>query len=100
MAPISMGSRVSAVPDQVSGNLGEEAVILHVTKGVYYGLNEVGATVWNLIQQRPRSVREVCDAVAEEFAVDPDRCEQDVTTLLEKLLDEGLIEVANGSSPS
>jgi Coenzyme PQQ synthesis protein D (PqqD) len=94
LAGIRTGSVVAAVPDHVSSKLGEEAVILHVTKGVYYGLNEVGATVWNLIQE-PRSVGELCDEIIGDFDIDRDTCEREVTALLERLLAEGLIQVSD-----
>jgi hypothetical protein len=85
-------SVVSAVRDQVSGDLGGEAVILHVGKGVYFGLNEVGARIWNLIQQ-PRRVEEIQETLLDEYKVDPARCETDLFRLLRRLAKEGLIEV-------
>lgn len=87
---------VVASKDQVSCDLGGEAAILSIKKGVYYGLDPVGAQVWNLLQE-PRRVAEVRDAVAGEYDVEPDRCERDLIALLEKLLAEGLIEVQDGS---
>ena len=44
-------SVVVASPDQISSDLGDEAVILNLKSGVYHGLNEVGAKVWAFIQQ-------------------------------------------------
>lgn len=59
---------------------------------VYYGVNPVGARVWNLLQQ-PRSVSELRDTLLDEFEVEADRCERDLFDLLEKMRGEGLIEV-------
>ena len=88
-------SIVVAVRDQVSCDLAGEAAILSVNSGVYYSLDPVGARIWQLIQQ-PRSVEEVRDTVLSEYDVEPDRCERDLITLLEKMLAEGLIEVQDG----
>lgn len=44
-------SVVVAVGEQISSNLGGEAVILNLKTGVYHGLNQVGTQIWNLIQQ-------------------------------------------------
>ena len=60
---ISVQSVVSAFPEQVSCDLLGEAVILDLRKGIYYGLNEVGAQVWALIQQ-PRTISEIHDAIS------------------------------------
>ena len=55
---ISLKAIVVAGKDQVACSLGEEAAILHMGSGVYYGLDPVGARIWNLVQQ-PRSVEEL-----------------------------------------
>lgn len=91
---LAMDSVVSAVDNQVSCPLGEEAAILNLKNNVYYGLDSVGARVWNLLQQ-PRSVTDMRNALLDEYEVDAERCERDLLGLLEKMLNEGLIEVRN-----
>ena len=87
---LSGRSIVVAAKEQVSCNLAEEAVILNLKAGVYYGLNPVGARIWNLIQE-PRTVDEIRDAILEEYDVDPDRCERDLLVLLRDLAAKELI---------
>ena len=89
---ISMKSLVVASKDNVSCSLGDEAAILHMRSGTYYGLDPVGARVWSLLE-KPRTVEELRAALLEEYEVEPQRCEGDLLALLEKLLTEGLIEV-------
>jgi hypothetical protein len=88
---------VVAAKDQVSCDLGGEAAILSIKNGIYYGLDPVGAQVWNLLQ-KPLRVVEIHEAVLREYDVEPERCEHDLIILLEKLLAEGLIEVQDGSA--
>jgi Coenzyme PQQ synthesis protein D (PqqD) len=89
---LSPQSIVVATPEQVSCPLGEESAILNLKNSVYYGVNPVAASVWKLLQQ-PKSVGELRDALVEEYEVEPERCEQDLLTLLDKMRDEGLIDV-------
>ncbi|AFZ15086.1 hypothetical protein Cri9333_4300 [Crinalium epipsammum PCC 9333] len=89
---ISDNSLIVAKKEQVSSALAGEAVILNLESGVYYGLNPVGASIWNLIQ-KSTSVREIRDAILEEYNVDFDQCDRDVKALLEQLQDQGMIEV-------
>jgi hypothetical protein len=91
-APLSFDSVVAASAEQVSCPLGDEAAILNLKNSVYYGMNSVGSRVWTLLKQ-PRKVAEVRDALVAEYEVDPERCGGDVLQLLEKMRDEGLIEV-------
>ena len=97
-ANISLNALVAATQKQVSTSLEDEAVILHLEKGVYYGLNPVGSRIWNLLQA-PRTVRDIRDIILQEFEVEPQRCEDDLLRLLQELSDKGLIEVKGGTNP-
>ena len=94
---ISDRSVVVAVKDQVSCDLAGEAAILNIKNGVYYGLDPVGARIWNLMQE-PRAVSEIQNAITGEYDVEPERCARDLFGLLNRLLEEGLIEVRDGSA--
>lgn len=85
-------SIVVMASNQVSCPLGEESAILNLKNSVYYGLDPVGARVWTLLQQ-PRSIGELRDTLLSEYEVEAARCEQDLVVLLEKMRDQGLIEV-------
>jgi hypothetical protein len=89
---VSGGSTVVAAKDQVSSDLGGEVAILDLKAGVYYGLDAVGARIWSLIQE-PITVNEIRDILLEEYEVEPERCERDLLALLQRLADEGIIEV-------
>lgn len=92
MAEISLASTVVVSPRQVSTELGNEVVVLGAEAGQYFGLNEVGARVWALVQ-KPSQVRAVCEAIVAEYEVTPAQCERDVLALLEDLKAKGLIHV-------
>jgi len=96
-ADLSIHSIVIASPEQVSCPLGEESAILNLKNTVYYGLNPVGARVWNLLQQA-RSVGELRDALLDEYDVEEVRCERDLLELLERMRVEGLILVTNAAA--
>lgn len=82
-----------AARDQVSTELEGEAVILGLADGVYYGLDGVGAHVWELLRE-PRSVAELRDAVTAAFEVDPATAERDLLALLGELAARRLVEPA------
>jgi hypothetical protein len=90
-APIALRTRVLVSPNQVSTSLGHEAVILGAEAGEYFGLNEVGARIWELVQQ-PVQVSELCAQICAEYEVQADECERDVLELLGQLREKGLLE--------
>jgi len=85
-------TRVVASQEQVSCDLGGEAAILNLKNGIYYGLDPVGARVWNLIQQ-PRTLAELREILVAEYDVDAARVESDIRHLLRQLLDNELVEI-------
>jgi Coenzyme PQQ synthesis protein D (PqqD) len=95
---ITISSLVVAAKDQLSADLEGEAVILSLRSGTYYGLNAVGNRIWSLIQE-PKTAAEVLDVILQEYIVEVAKCEREVLTLIQKLADEGLIEVKNEVVP-
>lgn len=89
---LSEQSIVSVTKDQVSCSLGSEAAILNMKDGTYYGLDPVGAQIWQLLQT-PRKIEEIQELLLQEYDVEPERCQSDLLQLLEDLLGAGLIEV-------
>ena len=89
---LSIKDVVAAKKGQVSTDLEGEVVVLNTDSGVYYSLETVGVRVWELIQS-PVSIESMRDTIMSEYAVDQERCEADLLSLLEKLRDEGLVEV-------
>ncbi len=95
--PISNNAIVKASKKQVSCDLGGEAVILDLNKSLYYGLDPVGARIWNLLQKQT-TVTSILDTMVEEYDVNRNRAERDLLALLEELRKKGLIEVQDGNS--
>jgi len=93
-AHISLDTIVVRSAGQASADLGGEAAILNLTDGVYYGLDKVGARIWDLIEI-PHTVRAVRDALLDEYDVDADRCERDLFTLLTELAEHDLLNIVD-----
>ena len=89
---ILLESVVVTAKDQLSCDLAGEAAILDVKSGTYYGLNAIGARIWNLIQN-PKHVKEVLGVLLAEYDVETDRCEKELLDLLQELEARGLIEI-------
>jgi hypothetical protein len=88
------GSIVVAADDQISCKLEGQAAILNLSSGIYYGLNEVGSTVWELIAS-PRCVAEIRDALLQCYDVEAPQCDRDLKALLCDLASHGLIKVSD-----
>ncbi len=79
---------------QLSSVLADEVVILNHVKGFYYGLDNVGALVWEYLSNNTAiTLDELVGHVKENYAVETETCKADVQELLDELLQEKLVEV-------
>jgi hypothetical protein len=90
-ALLSSDSIIAVSKDQVSCDMGGETAILNSSSGIYFGLNGIGARVWELLQQ-PTSVKHVLAVLLEEYDVSTEQCERDLLVLLDQLAEKSLIE--------
>ncbi len=84
---IVRGTRV--VANDLSEN---EVVVLDVDQGVYLGLREVGAAIWQLLDE-PKTPAEIAEIVLKKYEVEEETCRRDVHEFLENLLKAGLADV-------
>jgi hypothetical protein len=89
---IGADSVVVASTHQISADLADEAAILNLTSGVYYGLDEVGAGIWRLIVE-PRRVADIESTILAEYDVDASQCTVDIRAFIAGLAAEGLVNV-------
>lgn len=71
-----------------------EAVLLDVNSGQYFGLNEVGASILDLVQT-PITLGQMKEQILKEFEVDNEQLLDDITAFLEEMTESQLIRVAN-----
>jgi Coenzyme PQQ synthesis protein D (PqqD) len=83
---------VVVTADQLSTRLGEEIVILGLRDSVYYGLSDVGARIWDLIQT-PRTVDEILSALVAEYEVASGDAAAGLDRLLRELETRGLVAI-------
>jgi len=70
----------------------EGAILLHMEQEVYFGLNPVGAEIWQLLPPACRDLDEVCAELRRRYPdVPADELRNDVTELLNDLASHGLV---------
>ena len=84
-------------PDVVFRRVSEGAVLLSTTDEVYFGLNEVGAFIWEQLDAGLENTAALGDALAREYPdVDASTIEADMHELLDELLRVGLLSNGPG----
>ena len=83
---------LSRAKDAISTELDGETVILNIETGVYNGLDQVGTTIWNLLEN-PISFGDLTEGVMAEYEVGAERCSNDLCSFLNDMLQNKLIEI-------
>ena len=79
------------IPEHVmSRQVGDETVILDLGSGTYFGLDPVGARIWQMLTEGQR-LTDVVTALTREFDVAPDQVRDDVDALVNELVTRGLV---------
>jgi hypothetical protein len=90
---IAFESRVRVPSDVLLSELDGESVLLNLKTETYFGLDEVGTRMWSALT-RANSIQAACDVLQADYDVDAERLREDLAALVEKLFENGLLEVA------
>jgi hypothetical protein len=82
---------------QQLGDKENEIVLLDVQNGGYFGLNEVGASIWSLIRGG-KTIGSILAALLQEYDVDEEHLRSDLVQYLSELHSRGLIEIHENSA--
>ena len=86
-----MSATYQRSPNAIFSDVGDDVVALHVERGFCYGMENVTADVWKLLE-RPTTIEAMCAALTERYDVTPDICRAEVSQLLGAMHAEGLVE--------
>jgi hypothetical protein len=87
-----LNQKVMLSQDALFQEVGGEGVILDLKSSSYFGLDEVGVRLWQLLQADP-SLQAARAALLAEYEVEPVQLEQDLEKLVDQLVEAGLANV-------
>ena len=88
------GKTVKVLPEVLSREVSGETVLLDLNSEIYFGLDDIGTRIWQLIQEHG-DLDKVYDIMLEEYAVNAEQLVKDLYELTEKLAEAGLIEISD-----
>jgi hypothetical protein len=86
------GVRISRSPDVETSAVEDESILLDLATGDYFGLNRIGAVVWELLAE-PRSLDALAAAITARYAVERAKAREDVARMLVRMRERGLVRV-------
>ena len=85
-----MNSEIIIPQEVMSQEVSGETVLLDLQSESYFGLDEVGTRIWQLLQEHG-DLQFVFEIMQQEYDVEPDKLKADLDELIEKLRKSGLI---------
>lgn len=77
--------------DVIFQRVSDGAILLSTDGEVYYGLNEVGARIWEGLEAA-QDTNAICAALEDRYpGADPEQIRSDVDELVDELVREGLV---------
>ena len=86
----TMNQTVQVLPDVLSQEVSGETVLLDLNNENYFGLNEVGTRIWQLLQEQ-NNLEKIYDIMLDEYEVDTKRLRKDFDDIIKQLMESGLI---------
>jgi len=91
---LSLDSALHPHKNVLFHNLQGEEVLLDLNTGIYWGLDAVGTRIWTLLQADMR-VDAMLQVMLDEYDIEEDRLRQDMLGFLSRMVENGLLEVAD-----
>lgn len=92
MPDLTQDSMIAASSGQISTQLDDEAIVLDLETGTYYGLAQVGARIWAILQQ-PTTCAQIVDTLLDEYDVERAALAEDVLAFVRDLRANRLVEL-------
>lgn len=90
MVTINKQQKFILSPEVLSQNIDDETVLLDMKSENYFGINDVGSRVLEIL--RPGAdLDSIVETLANEYEVERSQLEDDISELLQQFLDAGLI---------
>lgn len=96
--PLTLGTVVSASPNQVCSRVGDDLVVLDLDSSMYYSLDPVGARIFELLQE-PTRLDAIVETIVAEFEIDAQTAGADLLALVDTLVTQKLVEARTTSAP-
>ena len=89
---ISLQQKITISPEVLSQEVDGETVLLDLESESYFGLDEVGTRIWQLVNDG-KNLQAVLETLLDEYDVDGQKLKKDLQVHIAHLVEAGLISL-------
>jgi hypothetical protein len=86
-----MNKKWQVSKEVISSKIDEEVILMSIEADTYFGIDEVGSRIWEMLSKQPASANELVSLLLKEYDVDEQTCIQDVTSFINEMADRKLL---------
>ena len=90
-----MKQTIEISSEVLTQEVGGETVILDLKSESYFGLDEVGTRIWQLLQEQ-KDIQTITATMLNEYEVEEEQLEKDIQNLLTQLNKAGIVSFDSG----
>jgi len=94
---LTLNSIIQRDSEVICSEADQDLIMVSIASGCYYGLSDVAREIWDTIEH-PKRVSDLVGGLTASYDVNPSLCEEQTLSFLEALLEEGLLQVKDGSA--
>lgn len=89
---MNLNQKITLSPDVISQEVSGETVLLDLESENYFGLDEVGTRIWQLIKEQ-EDLQAIYNTLLDEYEVEESRLQADLEALLGEISKLGLVSL-------
>ena len=90
--------KIQMSDDVVWREVDEQIVIFDTARNQYFGLEGAGGAMWQALVENG-STEAALESLADDFDVDPEELRRDLDALVKNLVERGLLQTVDATSP-
>jgi len=92
---MEMSDTVTLSEDVVAREVAGETVLLNLSSGTYFGLNEIGGLIWKWLDEEDGcTLADISQRIETQFNISAEEAQRDVLMLAGDLAEHGLLETS------
>ena len=92
MKNITSLTKIQQAPGVLFNQVDDDLVMMDIKSGNYFGINPVGAEIWNKMEE-PITVQEIINQLLAEYDIDEETCRKETLTFIQQTLERGFLKV-------
>lgn len=88
---MTMTKKYTITENNIDSKIQDELVMVNVSLGKYFSLNEVASIIWELLKKSV-SIEEIVADLLTQFDIDRETCEKEVSSFVNELISLKLVK--------